>query len=529
MEPGVIIGLIVASMITLASMIVGWRVQGEVGAFLLGVGALLASALCIASTQLGLVLWGNKGGWIGLVIAILLTGCLAWIAGNRVIKGQSGRLAAGLWLGLCFFCICGYLAGGPVGLSTITLPALAVFWIGLFRISAYVLPLRDENRRPEFRLFPHSPSRRPQASLFPPRGWGAYVHAVRESQWSRAFRSLLTFAMGTNYPYYFVKGGEVECRVDGSPFSQFFAGPGLVYADCDQAGYLTDGSRVKGVLEPGLNVTGWSDLEPKPIDLRPQLRTFDVEALTKDGILIQVPISIVFRIHPGTRPSEQGRKNAKCEPETGRSFPFRRRAVYQIAAAEPVQRSSRRDKNEVRCEWNSELVPMIATRIFQDVVSNYDVNDLCAPLDPDQCPYSNITESMSRKLGQALVVYGIELLDGWLGNLRPLDEAVTQRRLDNWMTEWERQILQLISDGKAEHARQTEKARAQAELRILLKFSQIVPAGSVTDPASQTALILRFIDCMGEVVSESDSQWPLPENTRATLRRLRGEIERRCR
>jgi hypothetical protein len=47
----------------------------------------------------------------------------------------------------------------------------------------------------------------------------------------------------------------------------------------------------------------------------------------------------------------------------------------------------------------------------------------------------------------------------------------------------------------------------------------------VTNQASQTALALRFIDSLGEVVGESEGQWPLSESSLETLQQLRGEIE----
>jgi hypothetical protein len=529
MEPGIIIELAIAGAVILASAVIGLRVQGGIGAFLLGVGALLASAITIGTTLLGLTLWENTGGWIGLIAGILLAAVLAWRVGNQIVRGRSGRFAAGLWLGFCFFCICGYLAGGPLGLLTITLPAIAVFWLGSFRVSAHILPLRDEDRRPRLRLRRRpTPDPRPQVVIYPLDGLGErlreHIRTIRDCQWTRAFRSMLTFMMGTNYPYYFIHDGKLDLRVKGNAYSQFFAGPGLAYADCDQAGYLTYGVGVRSVLEPGLNFTGYLDLEPKAIELRPQLCSFSVEAVTKDGIPIRVDAHVAFRVHPGNQLDKSGQQKVRCEPELGKSFPFRRRAVFQIAAAEPVQGRTTEKGKEMRHQWDSELVPMMTTRIIQDIVSHYDMDELCAPLDPDRAPYLDIIDSMNNELHKAMVPLGIEPLEGWLGNLWPRDESVTKRRLDNWRTEWERKILHLMSEGKAERTREIEEARAQAELKILLRFSQIAHASPVTDEASQAALALRFIDCIGEVVSESDSQWPLPSGVRETLRQLRGEI-----
>ena len=111
-----------------------------------------------------------------------------------------------------------------------------------------------------------------------------------------------------------------------------------------------------------------------------------------------------------------------------------------------------------------------------------------------------------------------------IGNLEPQDDGVKQRRLDNWKTEWEHRILESMSKGWSERAQHIEKARAQAELQILHRLAQAARERGLGDTESQVALTLRFIDCMGEIVSDAGAQWPLPEGCQETLTRLRGEI-----
>ncbi|NLF14333.1 MAG: hypothetical protein GX597_21315, partial [Anaerolineaceae bacterium] len=147
------------------------------------------------------------------------------------------------------------------------------------------------------------------------------------------------------------------------------------------------------------------------------------------------------------------------------------------------------------------------------------------PLDPDRDPREEIVEQMRRCLRPLLRSYGIELIGGGISNLVPREKAVMQRRLDNWKTEWERRILLAMGKGRSDRARHIEKARAKAELQILHRLSDVARQANLGDEASQTALTLRFIDCLGEIVSETDAQWPLPESCRKTLARLRGEIE----
>jgi hypothetical protein len=487
MEPGIATELALAAVTILVGTAIGWRVQGGLGAFFLGAGTLLASCFVVGGTLLGLEISEDGGAWLGLAVGCLIPGVLAWIVSDRIVRGRSGRFVAVLWFGYCALCIMGYLAGGWIGLLTITLPAVAIFWIGLYRTSAYILPLPDRHRHPQS------------------------FHDLRP----RAFRTVLTHGMGTNYPYFFVRDGRTEPRVDGNPYNQLFAGPGLVSVDCDHAAYLTDGTRVKEVLQPGLNFTGRFDREPKAIDLRPQLGVFDISATTQDGIRVNGKVSIVFRVPRGVERSV----------ELGRPFAFRRRSIYQIAAQEPAGKQPSSEEPGDRFEWASDLVPQIATRILQDIISHYKVDDLCAPFEPHRPPCREISDRLKQVLSCALRPIGIELQDGWVSMLLPQDASIIERRIDNWKTEWERHILSLISEGRAEYGRRIEQARADAELKILLRFGQIAQDNRFGDRASQAALALRFIDCMGEIVSDADGQWPMPNTISEALQQLRGEIE----
>ncbi len=465
--------------------VLGYRGEKGMGAGMLGLGALIASILCIGGTWLGYTWRGATGAWIGLLLGIVLAGILLIRLLGGFIEGQSGRFIAGLWFGFCALCIFGYLAGREVGLLTITLPAIILFWTGLYRLSAYLLPLRDKSERPI------------------------------------AFRSLLSFSMGTNYPYYFIdKDGKLDKRVDGDPYNQFFAGPGIVCTDCEHAAYVSEGTTNNRVFDPGLSFTGMYDLAPRIIDLLPQLRAFHVEALTKDGIPIKVLTFLPFRIDTGGE-----------QVDLGKSFPFRRRAIYQVLAAELIERKQKKDESGEKHEWDGKLVPVIATRIVQDVISRYTVDELCAPFDPSLDPRIEIATEIRKRVKEALASLGLESMGGGISNLLPNDCAdvknsvVVRRRLDSWRTEWQYKMLQTLGEGEAEAQRQIELARAEAETEIVLRLSRIVEEAARAGVGSQAALALRFIDSLGQMVSEANSQCPLPEGITDTLKQLRGGIE----
>jgi regulator of protease activity HflC (stomatin/prohibitin superfamily) len=332
----------------------------------------------------------------------------------------------------------------------------------------------------------------------------------------KALRALITFNMGTNYPYYFVdEFSQPEKRVDGNPSLPLFAGPGLVFTDCDHAAYITSGLAPKGVFEPGLTFTGMFDQEPQIFDLRPQIRAFPVEALTKDGIPIEVVTFIPYRIDAGNK-----------TPERGKSFPFRKKTIYTLVSQESVERHS--DKKQVgnKNAWDGGpddgLIPLIGRPIVQDIINRYTMDELCEPLNLERDPRVEIAAEMRDRVREKLDPLGIYLIGGGISNLMPQNDEVLKRRLENWSTKWDGYILDQISDAQSSRMYHTERARAEVEAEIVALFRRVTRGTKELD----LALALRFIDTMGDIFAE-EGQWPVSNNELdKRLRHLRGESPR---
>lgn len=487
--------LMVAPVVGFAVFTIGLMILamylGYLGGGLLGIGILwfeiLMGAACfMGGAWLGYDLAGRTGAWIGLLTGILLATIPIALFFKFATRGErSGRFAAEIWLGLCALCLGGYWAGGWLGLLTITLPAIGLFWLGLYRLSAYILPLRDQSQR------------------------------------GQTFRALLTFNMGTNYPYYFVdKNSQLDKRVNGNPFLQRFAGPGILYLNCEHAAYLSDGIFRNREFPPGLNFTSMFDLEPRVIDLRPQVRAFPVEALTRDGIPIKVVTFIPFKIATDNQTVEMGKP-----------FPFRSGAIHTVIRSELAERKA--DKNDKdsgkKHAWDGGpkeegLIPVKVAPIIKDIINRYNVDELCAPRDPARDPRVEIATELRKRVDEILPPMGLERVGGGISNLVPQNDLVVKRRLDSWRTEWEREILRLISQGSAQATSRIHRARAEAEVNVARTLSEALRDSTRTGNMPDAALALRFFETLGEIVSESN-QWPLPSEIEAIWQRLRGETE----
>jgi len=482
MESAIIAFALAAIICVGLAAVLGYWGQKVLGIIILVFLASVAILLSGGGVLLGYTLGPVAGAWAGLVIGILLAG-LVWLVGLRTVTRakRSGRFAANAWYGFATLSVLGYLAAGSwIGLLTITLPAYLLFWWGLYFVAHQILPLRDPKDRVERR---------------------------------KAFRALITFNMGTNYPYYFVdEFSQPEKRGDGNSFLTFFAGPGFVNTNCDHTAYISRGIAVSGVCEPGLTFTGTYDLEPRILDLRPQVRGFPVEALTKDGIPVKVPTFVPCRIDPGNE-----------TPHLGESFPFRKKAVYSLLNHELVERKQDKKQSGKKHEWvggpTDGLIPLIARPIVQDIISRYTIDDLCAAHDPAKDPRVEIAAEMRDRVREALKPLGLYLLGGGIGNLEPQNENIKARRLANWRTRWEGEILDQMSEAQASRMYLTERARAEVEAEIVELFRRVTRGTQKLD----LALALRFIDTLGDIFA-ADGQWPLPsDDLDKRLRQLRGE------
>ena len=167
----------------------GYFFNKALGCLMLAVLTALALGLCVFAA--------TRWEWGGLLAAMLLVGALGARLGYMLSKRRGALCVAFLWFWFCTIHLLIYGHADWVPLLTIALPGITMFWGGLLVLSGYILP--------------------PQEGLS---GWR-----------QKAFRSLLTFTLGTNYPYYVIqdwKKEPLQPRVEGDVSGHFFAGPGIV-------------------------------------------------------------------------------------------------------------------------------------------------------------------------------------------------------------------------------------------------------------------------------------------------------------
>jgi hypothetical protein len=456
----------------------GYFLNRLMGAATLAPSAALACLICLAGAGLGQRL--------GLLVAVAMVTVLAAGLGYSLFGGWRGLLFFSLmWVAWCTLCFWGYQAGGTPGLILITLPAVALFWAGAFSIAYELLP------------FSAPPSLADRL---------------------RAFRAMLTCSLGRNYPYYAIEKRRATARKAGNVRRLFFAGPGILMINCDQAVVTSDRITIKDVKGPGFSFTGLYETVASVVDLRLQQRFLDVHALTKDGIRINVRPQVSFRIEAGL-----------AWPELGKPFPFNHGAVLSaIQYGQPIEHSQEtvggvKVASRQQRAWD-EMVAIVAEQAVRRIIGEYAFDALYAPYDMNKKPHQEIASKLRRQLKTELELIGIQVLGCSIGNMTPVDDEPGRQRVGNWQAEWTRRMAAEMGKGEASYIRMMEAARAQAQVEMIHTISEGVERTG-DEEISANVVALSLIEAMEKMIRTPAVQRALPASSAEAVEALRRSIE----
>lgn len=460
------------------SAFIGYFFNGRMGAWLLTDSWILPIPTLTVLLGIGLGWLGISQSGLLIVLAALGVGCLTTWLTTTFAKIKRVWPFLVVWLTFYLFCAAGYAVAGRIGLLLLTLPALALFFYLLYTYAGLILPSQPDQQRD-------------------------------------IFQSLLTFGLGTNYPFYLVDDWKTQAhkdrafpppRVAGNPFGQFLAGPGIILNDCNHVAVVYEANRYR-LLPPGLNFTRQYEQFHTSVDLRPQLRITTVEAETKDGIVTKTLVFMPHRI-----------QNGGHEPQLGQSYPYDPEAILKVISQQAmVEHRWQRDPQGVASEelhpipWDERVVP-VGTAVLKELIVQYTCNELHTPGDPRV----KIADAFRGQLRQRLPALGIDLVGGGLSNIKP-PESVEQQRIANWQAKWKKRIEMEIGLTEAEITRQLEKVWPEVQLDIIRELAQILSqAGTVRDDL----LALQLVESLGAIPPKEASEPSQPEIPYGFLRAL---------
>ncbi len=457
-------------------IMLGYLMEGLTGALILamlngaGFFMLLLSGLVLGTpVTLGLMLLGGSLTWAWAAVGALLS------------RRQGAQVLALWWLGFTVAFWAGHFLGGPRGVLGLTVPLVALFWFTFLRLAPLSLPTRNP------------------------------------CQQMQTVKSVLTFTLGRNYPYYYIQHGETEERVAGEVSRSWFAGPGIILSDPTSAVALWNGYRVRDVSPPGLTFTEFMEVIREVFDLRPQAHSATLRTRTRDGIEIQTGITVTCRLYAG---------NARAE--LGHAYPYRREAAFKATHARSVERqdASGTSPEEIKLSWD-ELVLLRAKQTLSDILMLYTFDDLCAPFDVERDPRTEIKARWRPALQEAVAPLGAQILGAGFGNLMPVDPAALNARVENWRVKWETKLLVELGDSEAKAMRELDRVRLEARYELLKHVSKRFEGLENTpEQLSANVIALRFVDLVEEMLGDQSVQRTLPSEVMETLRHIQETVAR---
>ncbi|MBN1180624.1 MAG: hypothetical protein JXD18_15550, partial [Anaerolineae bacterium] len=436
-----------------------------------------------------LILPARNWARLGFLLAALLRARRMARAAISEATSDAGKKRAngffqGLWLGYCFAVVYGYLMGGFVGIVTITFPAVLLFWLLMHRLSRFLLPLDEGD------------------SL------------------NQAFRALVTFSAGTNYPYYVMQGRDKVLRVAGNQFAQDMVygptifGPGIFLTGPDHVVAVSDGLAFIGVKGPGVAFTDLFHLYQEPLDLRPQQRAYTVDAQTQDGIQLKFVTFGPFQLDPGEQ-----------KPTLGNSFPFRPSSIFKAFHGRPINVHRYKDEDgdviEERQQrrWD-ELYSIKGTHVMQDIIAEYRFDQLYEPEHADKDPRIEIARKYREQLSVELESYGIKVLGGGISNLLPAQkDLVIKQRIKSWQASQERRILEQLGDADAKVEAIVNQARVNVQEEMIIRIGAAIAGKALDKDVLYNTMALRFVESLSQMLDNPNLGEQVPPQELQTARR----------
>lgn len=459
-----------------------------------------------------------------LVLSLVAIGVIILI--SRQHGGLRGLFSASGHLSLFFI---GWYIDRWMGIIFVSGILLAIYYYIMWRIAMIVVPAsrpEDQNER------------------------------------RQRFLVLLSYTWGLQMPLLVVgdpAGREIETRISGD-FTRDFRVPGFVWTRAHQTVGITAGVQFSRVDGPGLAFTGFLERPFECIDLRTQLRTTTIDAVSKDGIPFKAVVFTAFAVDKENWSTELYNRLRWINPllRGGRipnyrlgSYPFSHSRIRAVLSTTGV--NSPRDEQETEMHWNDWVISQVEEAARQ-VLSQRDLDQLWRIRDVQQerdrkqeaSALNEIAGEIRDKIATPLMQSGIRLFSARVVNYLFSEAAkeneremtmedkvkekdkksvgIVQQQIATWSVDWERQRAQVLAEGEAEAQRLQQEARAYAHSLLLTSVAEGMQRNSLLNPQIPRYVIaMRFVGALEELIRQQ------PEDERgkimrADLRRIRQQI-----
>jgi hypothetical protein len=473
----------------------------------------------------------------------LYLGSIGVYFGTRKHGGRRGLMA---YLVVLSIFLLGWSFGRWFGILLVAVPLLLALGFSLYQLAIAIVPAADpdapflnlgEVKRISGTLLSRllNPSAQ-EASPSNQKSIGElfreFASAIRKTPGEKfkRFQILFWYLCGLQYPLIVISdttGRQMEVRISGSPFKKIGA-PGMIWCRSNQVVGLTDGPNFARVGGPGPVFTehferalqlmdlARSASEPELmgcVDLRTQLRSTVIEAVSKDGHSFQAVLFIAFCIDAQKewpRAEHHRLQKANTILEAGRvcdrgteAYPYNAARVQAALSTTAIDDSVSSGMKAIH--WDQWVLSRMC-EAAQEVLSQRNLDELWRPRGngPGKNTLDEIGGELKTRMAPRMQEFGIQLAAARVVNyLIPEDHPVVKQQIATWSAAWEKRAHELLADGQAQAERLELEAKAYARYMFLTMVAEgLEKAKGVNKDLPKHVVAMRTIAAMEELLRQ---------------------------
>jgi hypothetical protein len=385
----------------------------------------------------------------------------------------------------------GWLLGRWFGILFVSLPLLGIYYYIIYRFAEILIPASDPEDLEEKK---------------------------------KRFAILAWYMWGSQYPIIIVDdqtGMNVETRIEGSSF-QDWGMPGYIWTHMPQAVGITNGTNFSRVEGPGAIYTKMFERPQDVIDLRTQLRTTEIEAITQDGFSIKAIVFTSFGVdrQPWERSLYNRLKHANpmlrggMLPDHGNShFKYSRPRVRAVLSMEGVKTNLSGPVGAVSWRWDEQVMNMVA-ETARRVISEIPLTELWLPDSekdgPEVSALDIVAAEISKRLTGTLQEQGVRLYAARVVNYFSLKDTptdkfgeFTKRQIPAWQARWEQRVRQKLAETRAKFEQKQLDATALARSTLLTSIAESLDrTGANNHDLTRYLIAMRFLGTLDDMIRQ---------------------------
>ncbi len=429
--------------------------------------------------------------WIEVLGATLL---LAWLFGHELGEKRWLFSALGHYIVLLF----GWLADRWLGILFISIPLILLYYLGLYELAHILVPASNPDDKHE--------------------------------RWKR-FLILVSYTWGVQLPLIVVEGHawkKPETRIAGD-FTRDLPFPGLIWMKAHQVAAITGGNQFKRIDGPGVVFTGKLERPLQIIDLRLQLRTNEIDVVSKDGMNFKARVFTAFRIDNENWDEATFRKLSQRNPllknagrldHTEGSFHFSRPRILATISVTGAKVS----ENQEPIFWDQWALNVVENAA-RKVVAEKNLDEFWRPAQDTR--FANALEVIAQEIkdrcAETLRAAGILLYAARIVNFSfPGSEEIEKQQIASWGARWARKRVEILARAEAESEKMQQEARAYAHSMLLEAIAEGLKKTQEIHPGLPRYVIaMRFLSALQDFIHKR----PAGEATNVEAERRIGDLQ----